>query len=1222
MSVPLAGILGGFQALGGVMGSVGEETDNLAKSTKEMAGTFGNSVNQITNFGNSLNRLYTTQVDMEKQLGATGYSVSNYNNQLKILSATTNLSRSEISSFYSQLVKTHDGFKDMSALRIVQQNIAAIGITAENTSAQLTNFSQAQSKIYDLDEKLARKESLSIAQRQRLTAEQRATYDAALAYSRTGFQAGDPAERRQLEMTQKLTKEWENASLKLKESFLPVLQSAADIMISIIKYVGQITEGLKPLFSGLGALGGGAGAFGNKATGPINGGLSTGEEQGAGLGAFLLGGAGLLGVAKGARSMLGGGGGSGGGGGGGFLGWFAGKDALHNQEIGGELEQGKLETTEDFEKRVEASREKNKDIKRAKRSVKMRRFGVGAAVSMLASPVISSLYENNVAGNLDEDTDKGIRKAGNVAESGLAMAGMGAAAGSLAGPIGTAIGAVLGGGFGMYQGMKQEVEDRNAPKPTKPEDISTEYKNDELDARKKDIMNAVNSGQMDGVTARKQLFDDNQKDLEKQEQFYRDKGEIEKANQLKAGREDGSISKSASENGLIEGIEEAQAAMRTFKQVTDSAAGSYSNLSKIAEQFSYNSTESSRMLMEKHSLLNEQIPLMQEALNAQKATTAVSIEDYNNAVKTNASAAKRKELQQGIVESKAREATLSNQLKEQEVDMLKVRHEAVMAEVRVKQELNNVAQDYADTEKSLTEALRLGFGASYESIRKSIAVRGEGVKIAELEVDKWRQIASSAKTAEERQYAMVELTKSQTKLMKSQVGYMKDINDLRVGYIDALGESAMGGLSSEWNPTKDSGIVHFMGMGKNKGASAVGGVGGPEGNSDYAARMGPSGQITPGGQGNNLNSYANDGRLEGMMSGIGGRNGGPANTGALTALGYNNPTGANNNIAQSGVAMGPMGGRNGVPGQPGQGMRVNNDGSGTITVTPFADGGIVNKPTLSLSGEAGPEAFVPLKGGAIPVKLMGGNSKGGEIASLVAEIRASQAMYGAYEKKVEAETMVKAMARVSESISNLAAVTYDRKDFSSASPGGQNSTDIGDNFRNIFIEKFAKNFNSDAAKFTKFEGPAATDSTYVKDHAKIVAEREAAKVAERASNDEKTRISNGLGFPKQSRYVPGPKLPGQTNRTADDGGLPGFDAMNIEARIMANGMGRLDTGAGGSSYMNMASIKPIISTPLNTTPEVRHQIDVNGQCTTCNTKHTVSQLSSALGSNTHHNVVS
>lgn len=44
-------------------------------------------------------------------------------------------------------------------------------------------------------------------------------------------------------------------------------------------------------------------------------------------------------------------------------------------------------------------------------------------------------------------------------------------------------------------------------------------------------------------------------------------------------------------------------------------------------------------------------------------------------------------------------------------------------------------------------------------------------------------------------------------------------------------------------------------------------------------------------------------------------------------------------------------------------------GGAPMNITPFATGGVVTKPTLSLSGEAGPEAFVPLQGGRIPVSL-------------------------------------------------------------------------------------------------------------------------------------------------------------------------------------------------------------------------------------------------------------
>lgn len=40
-----------------------------------------------------------------------------------------------------------------------------------------------------------------------------------------------------------------------------------------------------------------------------------------------------------------------------------------------------------------------------------------------------------------------------------------------------------------------------------------------------------------------------------------------------------------------------------------------------------------------------------------------------------------------------------------------------------------------------------------------------------------------------------------------------------------------------------------------------------------------------------------------------------------------------------------------------------------LKITPFATGGVVTRPTVAMAGEAGPEAFIPLSGGRIPVRL-------------------------------------------------------------------------------------------------------------------------------------------------------------------------------------------------------------------------------------------------------------
>ena len=50
------------------------------------------------------------------------------------------------------------------------------------------------------------------------------------------------------------------------------------------------------------------------------------------------------------------------------------------------------------------------------------------------------------------------------------------------------------------------------------------------------------------------------------------------------------------------------------------------------------------------------------------------------------------------------------------------------------------------------------------------------------------------------------------------------------------------------------------------------------------------------------------------------------------------------------------------------------EGKGILPDIPgFAAGGLVNSPTLGMIGEAGPEAVIPLKGGAVPVHMKGGS---------------------------------------------------------------------------------------------------------------------------------------------------------------------------------------------------------------------------------------------------------
>jgi len=52
----------------------------------------------------------------------------------------------------------------------------------------------------------------------------------------------------------------------------------------------------------------------------------------------------------------------------------------------------------------------------------------------------------------------------------------------------------------------------------------------------------------------------------------------------------------------------------------------------------------------------------------------------------------------------------------------------------------------------------------------------------------------------------------------------------------------------------------------------------------------------------------------------------------------------------------------------------------------FADGGVVNKATLGVFGEAGPEAIIPLRGGNVPVKLSGQQYSDATIRQMVSHL--------------------------------------------------------------------------------------------------------------------------------------------------------------------------------------------------------------------------------------------
>jgi hypothetical protein len=90
----------------------------------------------------------------------------------------------------------------------------------------------------------------------------------------------------------------------------------------------------------------------------------------------------------------------------------------------------------------------------------------------------------------------------------------------------------------------------------------------------------------------------------------------------------------------------------------------------------------------------------------------------------------------------------------------------------------------------------------------------------------------------------------------------------------------------------------------------------------------------------------------------------------------------------------------------------------------FADGGLVNAPTLGMIGEAGPEAVIPLKGGNVPVKLSGAQYSDATMRRMVDMLARTMQQHGnTFNINVDVggvlATSEKAKMQLAEDISNV-----------------------------------------------------------------------------------------------------------------------------------------------------------------------------------------------------------
>ena len=82
-----------------------------------------------------------------------------------------------------------------------------------------------------------------------------------------------------------------------------------------------------------------------------------------------------------------------------------------------------------------------------------------------------------------------------------------------------------------------------------------------------------------------------------------------------------------------------------------------------------------------------------------------------------------------------------------------------------------------------------------------------------------------------------------------------------------------------------------------------------------------------------------------------------------------------------------------------------------MPINRYAEGGIATSPQMAMFGEAGPEAFVPLKGGAIPVTMRGGNNDNSKVVNNYNSITIAAGATATPQKRLTARQLAQGFAR-------------------------------------------------------------------------------------------------------------------------------------------------------------------------------------------------------------------
>lgn len=246
-----------------------------------------------------------------------------------------------------------------------------------------------------------------------------------------------------------------------------------------------------------------------------------------------------------------------------------------------------------------------------------------------------------------------------------------------------------------------------------------------------------------------------------------------------------------------------------IKEITEQDIQASSKMKELYSTFALDAHSATIELQRQNVMLEKQLPSHREAARFLKERMDAAKDETTRQIYSN----QLSQIQAAILEK--------------EVQIQKNKNEEATKNIEIAKKWNEVSVSYYEAQKDLSNELRMGLGASFQSQKELMNARAESVKLAEQEVQALKMRFNQETSAVAREQLKYQIMERTANMMKMQVQYAREFNQLRTGYIDALGTASLGGIQSEFDTDKDSGLVWYQGKaGGARGHSLVGGVGG------------------------------------------------------------------------------------------------------------------------------------------------------------------------------------------------------------------------------------------------------------------------------------------------------------------------------------------------------------------------------------------------------------